>query len=174
MQVTGAYGAAYFSGRLAEEVARCARSGESLTLLLVRPAGFADFLRVYGRVKSDLLLQRFADVLHLAVRDTDLVGRLGSELFSVLLPSTTAEAARPVAERLIALIREAEFEGDALEPVVHCTAELAAASYPDDAIDSHEVVDVALERLGVSAPHVVGQADAAGRSSAASWGDAPS
>ncbi len=38
--VTGAYGADYFSARLAEEVGRCARYGESLTLALVRPSRF--------------------------------------------------------------------------------------------------------------------------------------
>jgi len=173
-EVTGAYGADYFSDRLSEEVRRCARYDESVTLVLVRPADFADFLRVYGRVKGDLLLQRYAEVLQLAVRDTDLVGRLETELFSVIMPSTTAEEARLVAERLITVVRETEFEGDALEPVVHCAAELAAASYPDDAIDSPEMLNVALERLGVSAPRGMGQADAATRSSAPSLGDVPS
>ncbi len=172
--LTGAHCADYFADRLAEEARRSARYGTSFTLCLVRPVGFADFQHLYGRVKADLLLERFAEVLRLSLRNTDIVGRFGTDLFAVIMPSTTAEEARAVGERAASAIGEAEFEGDALEPVVHCTAQVVSAAYPQDAADADALLAAALDRLGASASTAKDTRSETARPGALGLGDASS
>jgi len=46
------------------------------------------------------VLRHVAQTMVNSVRSTDLVGRLGGEEFIVLLPHTTAEASRKIAEKI--------------------------------------------------------------------------
>ena len=172
--VTGAFCAEYFEARLDEEVRRGSRYDEIFALSLVRVVAFDDFLRLYGRVKGDLLLERLTKVLRLTVRSTDILGRLESAVFAVIMPSTNAEEAGGIAERIISAVDAAEFEGDALEPIVHSSVQVASIIYPDDATDAEGLMAGVLARLG-SAPDVPESArEAEPRGSAPSLGDVPS
>jgi diguanylate cyclase (GGDEF) domain len=53
-----------------------------------------------GHAEGDRVLQQFARVLRDALRDDDIVARLGGEEFCVLLPNLGGEAAKVVAERI--------------------------------------------------------------------------
>ncbi len=171
--LTGAYCADYFEVRVDEEVRRGSRYGDGFTLSVVRVLAFDDFLRMYGRVKGDLLLERLAQVLHLTVRNTDMVGRLDSALFAVIMPATTAEAAQGIAERVISAVEATEFEGDALEPVVYRSLQVVSVTYPDDATDASALMAAARARLGSSAPPEGAHGEGS-RSGAPRLGDVPS
>jgi diguanylate cyclase (GGDEF)-like protein len=54
-----------------------------------------------GHQCGDLLLQQIGPRLQTNLRDTDTLARLGGDEFALLLPGTTAEEARAVAERLL-------------------------------------------------------------------------
>ena len=66
----------------------------------------------YGHSVGDRLLEKVAQVLRQALRDDDLVVRLGGEEFAVLLPSATAAVTKRIAERLASMIREIEVAVD--------------------------------------------------------------
>jgi diguanylate cyclase (GGDEF)-like protein len=172
--ITGSYRGDYFTARLREEVRRSARYDESFTLSLVRLIEFEDFQHLYGRVKADLLLERLAEVLHLTVRSTDLVGRLESALFAVMMPSTSAEEAHAVAERLVSAVAAAEFEGDALEPIVHCTAQVVSAAYPGDTTDADALMAAVRSRLDTQTSQPGEEPGGASSPSVPSLGDVPS
>lgn len=172
--ITGSYRADYFTARLHEEVRRSARHDQNFTLSLVRLIGFADFQHLYGRVKADLLLERLGEVLHLTVRSTDLVGRLESALFAVIMPSTAADEAQAVAERLVSAVAAAEFEGDALEPVVHRSAQVVSATYPGDATDADALLAAVRSRLDALAPQPDSDQSEPSRAGAPNVGDVPS
>jgi two-component system chemotaxis family response regulator WspR len=61
---------------------------------------FKQFNDTYGHAEGDKALQKVAETMCLAVRESDLVGRLGGEEFAVILPDTCLSAARAVAERI--------------------------------------------------------------------------
>lgn len=54
----------------------------------------------YGHGAGDEVLKSFSAVLMNAVRDTDVLSRLGGEEFAVLLPNTDLDEARTVCERI--------------------------------------------------------------------------
>jgi diguanylate cyclase (GGDEF)-like protein len=54
----------------------------------------------WGHPAGDAVLRNVAAVANATVRSTDLVGRLGGEEFIVLLPGTSGDAARRIAEKL--------------------------------------------------------------------------
>lgn len=60
----------------------------------------------HGHAVGDRLLEKVADTLRQALRDDDLVVRLGGEEFAVLLPSATAAVTKRIGERLANMIRE--------------------------------------------------------------------
>jgi diguanylate cyclase (GGDEF)-like protein len=172
--ITGAYRADYFTSRLQQEIWRSSREGQAVTLCLVQLIGFDDFQHLYGRVKGDLLLERLAEVLQLTVRNTDLVARLESALFAVLMPSTTAAEADMVAGRLVSAVAAAEFEGDALEPVVHRSAYVVSATYPDDADDRDALLALARDRLEAASASLGGNVIEPSGASAPGLGDVSS
>lgn len=62
----------------------------------------------YGHSVGDRVLEKIAITLRQALRDDDLVVRLGGEEFAVLLPSATTAVTKRIAERLANMIRAIE------------------------------------------------------------------
>jgi diguanylate cyclase (GGDEF)-like protein len=82
------------------EVARAARRGTPLTLLLLDIDRLKVVNDTHGHVAGDLLLSAVAAGWQNVLRTGDLLGRLGGDEFCVLLPSTAGDEARRIAERL--------------------------------------------------------------------------
>ncbi len=141
-----------FLARLADEVERADRYGHSLGLVMLAVDEFEEFTRVFGRYKADAMLEHLADVLRLAVRSTDLIGRAGDDGFAVALPYASVDDAPGIAERLRQAIGATSFEGDALEPAVTCQVSTGWASYPSGAVNALELLDAASAAL-VETPH---------------------
>jgi len=86
--------------RLEEERARLQRSKRPCAVAM---ADLDDFKRVNDRLghdRGDAALVRVAETLRRALREQDLVGRWGGEEFLLVLPDTSAEGGRVVAEKL--------------------------------------------------------------------------
>ncbi|GAB4282062.1 MAG: hypothetical protein Kow0067_01950 [Coriobacteriia bacterium] len=147
-RLTGLYKGEYFHTRLSEELKRSDRYGVAVSVVLVSVADFDGFKERYGRYKAELLLDHLADVLRIAVRDTDIVARYTETSFAVILPFSGEREARLVAGRIEAAAAEAEFEGDVLEPAAHIRVTTAHASYPDEAVEQGELLRRSEERLG--------------------------
>ena len=77
------------------------RTDTGLAYLLLDIDFFKQFNDRYGHSAGDACLQRIADTLKASLlRAVDVVARYGGEEFVVLLPDTTADGAREVAERI--------------------------------------------------------------------------
>jgi diguanylate cyclase (GGDEF)-like protein len=90
-------------------IAAAHRHKRSLGLLLLDADHFKRINDVYGHEVGDEALQMIAATLQFALREEDLVGRLGGEEFVVVLPDADEAAARAGAERLRHAIETAEF-----------------------------------------------------------------
>ena len=94
------------SEALSAEVARAARHGTALSLVLADLDDFKIVNDDHGHAAGDMVLREFADVLRSTLRETDLAGRWGGEEFLLLLPGTDAAGAAQLAERVRAAFAE--------------------------------------------------------------------
>jgi diguanylate cyclase (GGDEF)-like protein len=138
-QVTWVYERNYFLRRLEDEVDRSRRYGRSLSLVLLDIDGFAYFNRTYGATLGDRLLRSVAMLLAEAVSEPEVVARMGSDEFAVLLPEADrARAVDVVREMVDRVSRVNVFAGsDAPEPV---SVSVAIVCYPGDAASADELV----------------------------------
>ena len=95
------------TARVEREMARSARYGGPLGLLLFDLDAFKTVNDRFGHEAGDRALRRTATLALEVLRTTDVCGRWGGEEFLVALPGVGAEGAREAAERLrLALERE--------------------------------------------------------------------
>ncbi len=104
--LTGLANRRRFDESLAAELARAARTGEHVTLLLCDVDHFKRFNDRYGHPAGDACLVAVARALAgLARRPGDLVARYGGEELALVLPSTTLDGAVRVAEHVRDAVR---------------------------------------------------------------------
>ena len=89
-----------FFERAEIEIHRVERHGAALCLVAIDIDYFKKINDRYGHDGGDQVLRAFAKAGLQLVRDVDMLARLGGEEFVALLPETSLEAARIVAERL--------------------------------------------------------------------------
>lgn len=100
--LTGAYNQPMLTKRFAEEVSRCSRSRQELVLLLVD----ADQHEQDESANKLSKRQAIAPVMDSLLRKMDVIARLDSGPFAILLPDTSPDGALIIAERLRARIEE--------------------------------------------------------------------
>jgi diguanylate cyclase (GGDEF)-like protein/PAS domain S-box-containing protein len=105
-ELTGLNNRRCFLLRLQSELAHVRRYPQgSASVLMADLDYFKRINDTYGHAVGDIALKQFADLLRNAVRETDVLGRLGGEEFAVLLPETGAESAEFFAQRLCVMLR---------------------------------------------------------------------
>jgi diguanylate cyclase (GGDEF)-like protein/PAS domain S-box-containing protein len=114
--LTGLANRRRFDDHLATEVARAARNGEPLSLVLCDVDNFKRYNDLYGHPRGDGCLIALARVLDgLVRRPGDLAARYGGEEFAIVLPNTDEEGARLVAFRLRESVRDLKMDHDGNE-----------------------------------------------------------
>ncbi len=128
--LTGAYNRRHVSEVLDSELARAARSGEQVGLLLLDLDHFKRVNDHHGHGGGDEVLREVTRRLTAAVRNYDTVGRWGGEEFVVIVPGVADEnALRTAAETVRTAIRRAPFVlGD---EIVVVTGSVGAACAED-------------------------------------------
>lgn len=104
--LTGVFNRRYFDAAIETEVARFARVGGSLALLMIDVDHFKQFNDRHGHVAGDQCLKRVATAIAgAAQREVDVVARYGGEEFVVLLPLCEPSGALAVANRVSQAVR---------------------------------------------------------------------
>ena len=93
-----------------QELARSNRYGLPLMVLMLDLDHFKLINDRYGHAAGDVVLQDFVKTVTGVLRESDLIGRLGGEEFVVLLPNTTSEGGRALAQRIIDSVRDSAVE----------------------------------------------------------------
>jgi diguanylate cyclase (GGDEF)-like protein len=127
--LTGAFNHRYLQEHLDRELERSDRYATPVTCLMLDIDDFKKVNDQYGHPFGDQVLVETNQILQDAVRRTDVVGRYGGEEFLVVMPQTGAEAASPIAERIVRSVREHVFAFRAIVSV-RITVSVGLASYP--------------------------------------------
>ena len=98
--LTGLYNRRFAEQRLAAEVARSARKGHPLTVVLFDLNDFKYINDTFGHPAGDLALQAFAAALNRATREGDLAVRMGGDEFLLILPECNLSQLQIVLGRL--------------------------------------------------------------------------
>jgi diguanylate cyclase (GGDEF)-like protein/PAS domain S-box-containing protein len=107
------------------EVKRTGRTGRPFAVLLLDLDQLKKINDRYGHLIGSQALCRLADVLRVDCRAIDTAARYGGNEFAVILPETTAAAARLVASRI-----RSRLATDSLQPPL--SASIGVAVYPQD------------------------------------------
>jgi diguanylate cyclase (GGDEF)-like protein len=94
-----------FASQVAQELGRNRRYGRPLALIYLDLDDFKKVNDAHGHATGDAVLRLVADAMRSAVRQADVVGRLGGDEFGVLMPETDGDVAHAVANRLAGGIR---------------------------------------------------------------------
>jgi diguanylate cyclase (GGDEF)-like protein len=140
--VTGVYSHRHLQDRVRQEVARAARAGAPLSVLMVDLDDFKRINDQHGHQAGDRVLRAIAGALRDAVRTSDVVARYGGDEFIVLMPETDAGEAAQVAERAEAAVAELPHPM-ADGPAVHVTCSVGVALYPRDGDSSKALLRAA-------------------------------
>jgi len=98
--LTGLYNRRRFMELSEREFARSLRYSRQLSMLMLDIDHFKRVNDEHGHDVGDTVLRSLSEISIMALRNADILGRLGGEEFGVLLPETDSQAAHDVAERL--------------------------------------------------------------------------
>ncbi|NWA86367.1 diguanylate cyclase [Pseudomonas sp. D2002] len=121
---------------------QCRHNQQPLCALMMDMDHFKDINDTYGHQAGDQVLRQIGGVISASFRQADVYGRLGGEEFAVLLPNTSLETARGIAEQLVKAI-----SGLASAPVQGLTASLGVATTRSLDQDLHSLMNTADKAL---------------------------
>jgi diguanylate cyclase (GGDEF)-like protein len=147
-----------------DAVARARAAGEPLATLTFDVDHFKAINDGYGHLAGDQVLARLARLCQHALRQFDLLGRIGGEEFLAVLPNTPAVLALQIAERLRAVVATANL--DDIAPGLKVTISIGIAEL--------HPVDTDLQPLMRRADSAMYRAKANGRDRVEASGDAAS
>jgi diguanylate cyclase (GGDEF)-like protein len=114
--LTGIANRSHFFDLATLEISRSFRDQHTFCVLIADLDNFKLINDDYGHMAGDAVLVNAAEMMQQALRDYDLIGRLGGEEFVMLLPETTLEQGLLIGERMRKSVEEGTilFEGDTI------------------------------------------------------------
>ncbi len=139
-ELTGLFNRRHFLTIARAAFAQFLNRREGLAVLMIDIDHFKRINDRYGHHAGDSVLKTAGHVMHAALRDNDVLGRLGGEEFGVLLRDCTREGALLVAERLRHEFSKKIFDVGATDEL-RCTLSIGLAFMRPD----HEDIDVVIK-----------------------------
>ncbi len=128
-ELTGIYNRRYFDIVLDEEWKRSMREYTSISLLMLDIDYFKAFNDSFGHQKGDECLREVSRVITSQIkRASDFCARYGGEEFVIVLPNTTAEHARLMAERIRRAIEDARIRAGTDDVSLWVTVSIGVAT----------------------------------------------
>lgn len=131
---------AYFQLRLAQEIKRAERYREPLSLVVIDIAALNKYINDIGSYYGDIIVKKIAEILRKGLRGSDVITRLGTDKFAVILTKTLKQPAAIIGRRFKSIIEGYPFYGIENFPEGKLTASVAVASYPEDAVKPEELI----------------------------------
>jgi diguanylate cyclase (GGDEF)-like protein/PAS domain S-box-containing protein len=121
-----------------QELARATRYQSPMSMLMLDIDYFKAVNDTHGHAVGDQVLKMVAQVCKAALREVDVLGRIGGEEFAVLLPQTAGGMALDVAERIRIAVGQAKVEGGANGAFVSVAVSVGVSTRQtdEDTVDS--------------------------------------
>lgn len=151
--LTGAYNHGHLLIKLNEQVQLGQKQGTPVSLIMLDIDYFKDYNDHFGHVVGDEVLCRLVQAIQGQVKDTGVaatLGRWGGEEFALSLPGSTREQALQVAHGIRASLAQVVLRDKSGALVSSPTVSQGIATFPYDAKDMAELVDIADEALYVA------------------------
>ncbi len=131
--LTGLANRRYFHDRLEQDLAQARRAGEKLAAMFIDLDGFKLINDQLGHRAGDQLLREVADRLKECVRESDTVGRMGGDEFTVVLTQLKhPDDVVAVAQKILHRIREAM---TVEQRELFVSASIGISNFPEDATE---------------------------------------
>ena len=142
--LTGTLNAGAFYEQCNRQLALCRRKKLPYAVLFVDLDHFKSVNDHYGHAMGDEVLVKVAKVLRTCLRESDLLGRVGGEEFSIFLTDATLDGSGIVAERIRASIEEQQMSFNDRHISVTASIGLTWAPLSEQSVDSiHEIQPLA-------------------------------
>jgi len=108
--LTGLFNRRALTDILQRELERAERYGSDLSLILCDVDKFKSINDIYGHAAGDKALQAVSESLKIALRKSDILGRYGGDEFMIILPETSLDGAKKLAEKIRVAVLEIALE----------------------------------------------------------------
>jgi diguanylate cyclase (GGDEF)-like protein len=163
--LTGVFNHGYVLSRLHEEFAHCQNTGRPLALIMLDIDHFKLYNDHYGHVVGDEVLCLVVQAIEAHLKAADSVGRWGGEEFTIVLPGSTTEQAKRVAEQMRRTLSDLALSDSSGQQLAKPTISQGIAAYPEHASSAEELI--------VMADRALYQAKKAGRAQVSVAGETP-
>ena len=136
--LTDLYNRRYFMQTGKQEIERANRYKEPLSLMMIDIDHFKNVNDTYGHIAGDKVLKQLSSILKESVRNADIAGRLGGEEFGIILPKSSLDKAKKVAERLRKNIENNTFKYDKAN--ISITISIGIAAYKKTNINMDNLI----------------------------------
>lgn len=150
--LTGLANRLLFENRLAHELTRSARTGDTIAVIVVDLDGFKAINDRYGHAGGDRALKRAGELLSRCARNDDLVARMGGDEFAIV---QAAQAQPAAAEALLSRIYKEANRADSGDdaPAIRLSAGVALSEPGQRGDELYELADLALYRAKADGRH---------------------
>jgi diguanylate cyclase (GGDEF)-like protein len=132
--------------RVGEEISRSRRTRLPVALLQVAVDQFGRLTSTYGLEEAQIVMRTVAQIFQKHSRVNDIIGRMGTDEFGLLLPHTDKQGAMIKGERIRRMIESADFE-KIMRGVGRLTVSVGISEYPTLARDTEELVQTSDDAL---------------------------
>ena len=139
-ELTGLVNFRWLLRTLEGEIRRAQRVGRSFSVLLLDMDGLKQVNDRLGHLVGNRALCRIADCLRASCRATDTAARFGGDEFGIILPETSEEGARQLAQRIA-------FRLAADEEQPRLSVSIGVAVYPRDGATADKLLSTADQEL---------------------------
>ena len=127
--LTGLFNRRWMNEYFQRQISRALNDNKPMALILADLDNFKNINDEHGHMVGDEVLFAVASVLTQQIRPTDLLARFGGEEFAFILPETSPEEARQIAERIRSALEATKLGFDEeVEKEIHVTLSLGVAS----------------------------------------------
>lgn len=137
---TGLWNARHFTKLFTAEMERAKRFNRPVAVIMADLDLLRNINNTYGHLAGDVVLTGIGRIIRESVREYDIAGRFGGEEFAIVLPETTPDEARVLAERLRSAVQAATFEVTTSPTPISCTMSMGVSCCPWDADEITDLV----------------------------------
>ncbi|MDP8260662.1 MAG: diguanylate cyclase [Candidatus Gygaella obscura] len=149
-ELTELYNRRYLSQVFPKELKKAQEKNYSLWFFMMDLDNFKGINDTLGHLAGDDALKSLAVVLKKNMREQDILFRYAGDEFSAIIPGGTLSDVLAVAKRILENVARSSFGSNPMQPAMKFTVSIGISCFPEDAVDTLRLIDLADKALYVS------------------------